>query len=375
MLSRKRARICFTAIFAAVFVFTTSCSNVSHPASYREIGCPAGTVYSAERARCAWDMTIFDNRLYVGSGDYDRNVGSVAVLSCALDDIGNWQQEESLPDEEINRFLLLDGTLTIPGTDPVGEPDTGTYYQLVDSEWVTKSGILDGQHNFDLIRYDGMLFAGIGADRGKTSVICSKDGEHFERLPMVKDGNPISTADGECIRTHDFFLQNDTLYATLWYENLVTDKLTFDLYRYENGAFVFHSDWLSQIGAKELWNVPVGAKVNFADKVFFTTGYLFSTSDMSELTPIVFPKEAVVYDLLVDDNTLYVLTATETEEGYQTVIYQNTTGEPDEFRELIYFDYELPPMSFACTAEHFYIGTGDFQNANEKNGTILEVER
>ena len=66
--------------------------------SYVDLGAPAAAYYPSNYlARCAWDMTIFDGRLYVGCGDYSNNSGDVPVLSCSLNDLGNWTVEAILP--------------------------------------------------------------------------------------------------------------------------------------------------------------------------------------------------------------------------------------------------------------------------------------
>ena len=136
------------------------------------IGIPTKAYYPSNNiARCIWDMTIFDNKLYIGCGDYNNNSGPTPVPYCDLDDLGNWKEQAVFQDEPLGRFLLIDDKLTIPGFDPIGSPELGTYYQLENGVWQTKSGLLDGLHNYDLVRYDGKLFAGIGAYLGSTPII------------------------------------------------------------------------------------------------------------------------------------------------------------------------------------------------------------
>ena len=57
------------------------------PADPLDLGIPTGEWYSYNLlARCVWDMTIYENKLYVGCGDYNHNTGGVPVMYCALDD-------------------------------------------------------------------------------------------------------------------------------------------------------------------------------------------------------------------------------------------------------------------------------------------------
>ena len=80
-------------------------------------------------SRRAEDLIIYDGHLYVGCGDYSANTGPVNVYSLDLSTY-EWQMsQEALEDEQIKRFLVLDGALCIPGTDPKGDWETGNYYR------------------------------------------------------------------------------------------------------------------------------------------------------------------------------------------------------------------------------------------------------
>lgn len=365
-----------------VIVFITVlclCSCNSATATYKDLGCPTKAYYPDNLvARCIWDMTIFENKLYIGCGDYVNNSGPTPVLYCDINDLGNWKVQSVLQDEQIGRFLLIDDKLTIPGFDPIGSPQIGTYYQLENSVWKTKFGILDGLHNFDLIKYDGKLFAGIGANRGTTPIIASENGKDFVRIPMYKNGESISTFGGECIRTYNFYVLNDNLYASFWYENMEENKLVSEIYHYENGVFIFDNTLVGKLNTGlSCGNIPPKwTKATINNTLFITTGYLYYTKDMKEFNLINLPEYARTYDLYVYEDTLFILTASIDGEAYKITIYSTSTGKINDFKKETTFNFSVHPTSFVVNEDDFFISLGKWWNDGaEQNGTVVQIKR
>ena len=353
------------------------------PADPLDLGIPTGEWYSYNLlARCVWDMTIYDNKLYVGCGDYNHNTGGVPVMYCALDDLGNWQREAILLEEQIGRFVLLDDKLTVPGWDPKDSPDYCNYYQLENGKWQTYSGLPDGLHNFDLVRYDGKLFAGIGAHRGETPIVVSENGTDFERVPMLRNGVPVDTSAGELIRTYNFWVLNGTLYADFHYQNIAENINIVEVYRYEDGKFV--------------WCVGLGRKLNMAamgcqnlgkpwadavvdDTLFLTTGWLYKTTDMMEYTQVSLPNYAVTYDIYTHNGVMYLLTASQevvnTETGetvYHVTVYSAATANPDDFQVEYTVDSKVQPISLAVSDDGYFVSYGNWYSQTDKqNGTVI----
>ena len=140
-----------------------------------DLGIPLAQAYADENkghmlSRRSEDIAIFDGRLYVGCGDYSANTGPVNVYSMGLED-RKWKvSAEALEDEQIKRFLVLDGKLCIPGTDPRGDWSMGNYYLLSDDAWQTHRVLPSGIHCFDGIEFEGNLFFGLGAESGSYGV-------------------------------------------------------------------------------------------------------------------------------------------------------------------------------------------------------------
>lgn len=87
-----------------------------------------------DRSASAWDLYEFGGKIYIGSGDVYNNTGGVPIVSYDLKS-GKIVTESEIDDEQISHYTNLDGTLAIPGDDPVGSPNYGNIYTLDDGEW------------------------------------------------------------------------------------------------------------------------------------------------------------------------------------------------------------------------------------------------
>ena len=344
--------------------------------AFSVLGNPAQAAFPEDGvARCPWDMILYGDTLYLGSGDYDKNAGPVPVFSYDTKK-GVWHTGEMLPEEEINRFISLDGTLSFTGVDPKEDWSFGNYYTLEDGVWVKNRTLPDGIHNFDLVSYGGMLFAALGVAAGKYPVVCSRDGgEHFEEIVFERDGAPVDTSVYQTIRTHDLILFEDTLYALFTYGD---GKLSHDLYRYdgENGIFLFDNEWGSKLTRIKFNHMQITAKESVNDALYLATGRLYATTDMQALTDITPEGVRLACDLYRDGRDLYALCASKDEESgrFKTSVYKLWDGDTPFFTELFNFLYDVPPISLAVCDDLFYIGMGNTVTASDKNGNVLLVE-
>ena len=354
-----------------LFALLFSLPSCNREEEYVELGIPSSDRYDkGARAACPWDLFFHEDVLYVSAGDYDKNAGPIEVWGFDTR-LEEWVNTGTLTDEEVSKFLFLGDVLTVPGTDPQGDWSHGSYYQLKDGEWVTSNNVPDGIHMFDMVEYEGALFAGLGVLPGKSPIARSLDGgKSFSPIQMKRDGALLDTSLYETVRVYDFFLCGGELYALFIYG---TSALSFDLFRYTDGAFAYVSDMRANVSFLNISSKLTNAKVSFKDKLFFTTGYLYTSEDMKSFTRLEPPHATVVYDLLVDRNRLYVLSAEKAEEGYRISVSSTKTGEPDDFKEEFYFYYSTPPLSFAKDGRNFYFGMGNKSDQNENNGMILKV--
>ena len=341
-----------------------------HNIAFTELGNPTREKYpNGEYARCAWDMAIYGGKLYLGSGDYGNNLGPVAV-SCYHIASGTWEENTLLPDEEINRFCLIDGKLCAPGIDPQQAWDYGNYYVLDDTGWSVKRTIPGGVHVFDIVEHEGHIFAGLGVVEGRYPVSVSKDGgETFLSVPFQKEGMAVDTRGFSHIRTYDFFAIGGELYATLTLDS------TYELYIYDSNkeCFVFEEDWTGRMDVRRYKQNVLGEKAVFNKKLYITTGCLYQTSDLISLTHIAVGENTVVADLVVSGDVMYVLTFVKGEnEGYQTKVYALCKGET-ELKEVFDFVYDVPGISMVVDGNDFYIGMGKRGLSDPKNGNLIRV--
>lgn len=375
-------RILSAFVLVFIILFFVVCPPVRLPVrvSYTELGVPTSDRFeTGVRARSPWDMMIWDGFLYVGSGDYDVNAGPIDVERMNLR-TGEWENSGTLPEEEINRFRVVDGKLAVPGIDPQENWDFGNYYVLSDGEWVQNRVLPDGVHTFDVVSYNGMIFAGLGVEEGEYPIVMSDDGgATFRHVEMWKDGERLDTTGRVWVRVYNLFTLQGNLYAFFVFRS--REATTMDLYRYTNERFEYDTTWLdntlkvAKIKFKSFAYSPIPAITEYKNKLFFTTGNLYVTDDAKTLTEIPFPDSETVYDLVSHNGKLYVLCGAPQEDGCVRVsVWANSKKNDSSFTELFYFDYPIPPLSLAVKNNIFYIGMSDTTAENDLNGTILQVK-
>ena len=355
-------------------------SPACHRRSVTELGIPSKDNYSPESGGLyAMDLRLYENKLYVGDGDYGANTGPIKVMAYDLAS-GKWENSGTLPDEAIRRFVILNGKLTVPGTDPRADWTFGNYYVLENGAWTTVRTIPDGIHNFDMIEFDGKIFAALDKEPQKIPLAVSSDsGKTFETVDMLKDGNLIDTDGGVFNRCLEFIVLNNTLYTTYFYGNEANDDIRFELYRYSPaiGKFEFVKSLIgvtpirSDCG-KEFFK----SNVTFKDKVFIASGYLLVTSDMDTFNKIKFKKNDVVWDIELYGDEMYILTSYQNENGTHTVsVWKSTDGEPDNISLEFRFIYDIPAVSFAVSRDDFFFSMYNNRSVHDKNGMILRYTR
>lgn len=351
-------------------------------AKYVELGAPAAAYYADNYiARVTWDMAVYDGRLYVGCGDFGANSGASPVLSCPLDDPGNWSAETTVSDEQIGRFVNINDMFFIPGFDPLGRPQKGYFYELADGEWQTQARLPHGLHNFDIAWFQGRLYASIGTDRNDYPVAYTEDGVNYATLPFYKDGELVATDKSDVIRSCNLYVLGDTLCADFWYESEESYRTIFEMYRYnvEKDCFEYVADLKSSThgGLYGASGLPLWSKAAVGDTMFLTTGYLYATTDFEQYTEVAMPDNAIVYDMIAhEDGRLYLLTSLAQDDGYRIAVYSTTEADPTDLRTEASFFYKQLPTAFAMDEDNFFIGTGNWYGTGaENNGMILQVKR
>lgn len=323
---------------------------------YEIIDNPYG--YMHNNARNVWDMIIYDGYLYIGAGDFDKNLSPAVAYRYNIKN-SEWESCGTIPDEQIDRFCIINGTLIIPGCDPTGDWSLGNYYKLENGKFITYRTIPNAVHCFDIAEHNGKLFAALGYSEANLNfpIAVSYDGgKSFTQTEVITNNNFNR-------RVYKLFPHGDSLYALNGA----------DIYKYDEDAFVYETNWKSKLVAGYPFYSQVAESVYFKGRTYFTTGYLFHFENPNELQYTVF-ENAIVTDLAIYDDYLYVLCSKPLDNG-NYLICLCETADGSNYKTIKTVEYPLPALSFAKNGNDLYLGIGDLNDNNDTHkGHILKTE-
>lgn len=347
-------------------------------ADFAELGAFSNYWFSTSTAaNSVWDVKIWNGKVYRGIGDYDKNAGTAPLLAYDIA-TQSWVVTGHTADQAIQRFVQIGETLYAPGIDPIKDWTLGNFYVLGEETWKQVRNLPNGLHNFDMIGFDGKIFAGLGTEVCENTVAVSLDqGESFTFVPLYRDGVLLDTAGYEYSRTYAFVEYNGDLYALVTFKK--TSSLSYDrfIFRYEDGKMVYQSAADSRLTGKTGRNFWQG-KLEWRGTCYLTSTALNAVTDFSKPEThrqISMPNMGVVSDILLHNDQLYVLSYTFWENTTcRVVIYKSATGQEGSFTEVVSFDYVGIPISFDFDGNHFYIGIGNSYTNPSKSGMMLRVK-
>lgn len=354
----------------------------AYEANYQELGIPLMENYPDDPvSRSPWDIEVYDNKIFVGGGDYDKNTGPVPAFYYDITECC-WVNTGTLPDEQIDRIKIINDTLLIPGCDPNASWEYGNLYKYKDDQWTTLRNIPGGIHQFDIIEYQDMIFVGLGVSPGEYPIVVSTDnGITFRQMMMYKDGKLLNTSIPNTpdvtslrIRVYDFFLYNDILYAYCCTDSNINTYL--ELYKFENGAFHYFCDLPKNIKTKRTSYRTFNSKIEYDGNLFFTTGILYITNDLRQAERIDFLGDEAVTDLRIIQDKLYALIIEKNIDGtYRNSIWKYSKTS-NTFVEVFYYSFPCPALSFTYDHDMFYFGMGHgiLEGSCSSCGSILSVK-
>jgi len=344
------------------------------------VGNPSATRFTkGEIARCVWDMRVYGGKLYLGGGDYTANTGPTDIWAYDLK-AKEWEKSGSVQEEAIARFVEIDGELITTGIDPEEDWVFGNYYTLKNGVWEKTRNLPNAVHNYDMIEYDGKLFAGVGVDHGYYPFVYSVDGgKSFEMLKAYKDGVLVDLEQYEYSRAYELFEFKSKLYAIVVNTLKITDteqspSHELQVYEYQDGAMNFCADISDTVKLVSIGYKLFGGKAEYNGKMFVSTDYLYVSENISTFTKIKLPQNERVGSFLVDDGKMYVCAFKYHDQTFTITLYESFTGTSD-FKKVYSFDYNVPAISFVKYGNDFYLGMGNRIENNDSNGNVLLITR
>ena len=344
-----------------------------------ELGIPTAQKYGVGNvANYVWDVRVWNGRVYRGAGDYDKNSGTAPIYAYEIES-QSWKNSGTVSDQAVHRFLEIGGKLISPGIDPTDSWDLGNYYVLNDNGkgWTKVRTLPNGIHNYDMVEFDGKLFAGLGTeDYDDTVAVSSDGGKNWSFVPLYKDGQPFDTSGYKWTRTYDFATYNGQLYALIIFR--LNFGQTSELFRYENGKMVWVGKGTGLIGGSATnRNYWIG-EFELGGSCFLTAGYLCEVTDFADPNSwknVKLPKNERAADAFLRDGVAYILAYNYnyTTKMYNVAIYKSATCKEGSFTEVVSFDYEVHPSSFDWDGTYFYLGMGGNTAKPDKSGMMLRV--
>ncbi|MEB3307026.1 MAG: hypothetical protein VKK98_02625, partial [Cyanobacteriota bacterium] len=159
------------------------------------LGNPAASRYTAcwqSLPRTPWALGVFEGKLYLGLGNSSNqgpsaNAGPVPLLAYHLKR-RRWQQEATLPEEQISRFLVHGEQLWIAGEDPRGSWRWGNLYRRTGGKglWWQQRRLPQFIHAHDLaVHQERLVVAGNVPDAVNTGPHSQR---HGSALAVSADG-------------------------------------------------------------------------------------------------------------------------------------------------------------------------------------------
>lgn len=355
---------------------------VGNPGLERYNNSSKGSIF----ARNPWDMKAYNGKVYIGSGDYDKNASPTYIACFDPETDSATLFQSSIADEQIARFCIIDGKLVAPGIDQIGAFEHYLYLNEDGTAFVDYLLAYDSRvHTFELANFDGKIFAGTGTNTNsaRSAVMVSSDGgKTFTDIDVVKDGNVINGKTvGGFSRSREFMEYNGELY-TLFTQTGATGYNGLYKYNAASNRFEYFGSIGNLAAGYSLLNkngyityMYLQDKFAFAGKYVACNGYLLTSTDMKTFSPNYFAGKSAYYmDMVEVGGKLYVLTATENSDGSFTNAVYSTT-DTENCNKVMQFNSStfMRCMEYVDGMFVFGAGTRYVDGANTDCGSIYRV--
>ena len=108
-------------------------------------------------ARCIRDLQPFKNKLYIGHGNFHKNTGPTDVIYWDIDKYC-FIKEFTVDEESIENYEVLDGVLTITGSDATENWSFGNFYVRGTNGWTKHRTVPNALHVFSAASFKGRWY-------------------------------------------------------------------------------------------------------------------------------------------------------------------------------------------------------------------------
>ncbi len=346
-------------------------------------------------ARNVWDLQAFEGRLYVGAGNSSNvgpavNAGPVPIISFDPG-TGQFREEFTVDDEQIDVYCVLDGRLCVPGHDPKESWDLGNFYRLEPgSGWVKHRNLPGFVHAYSMLRRDGMLFAG---GSGQHEALDRAGGKWIGSTVAISDDDGL-TWRKVCLggyRVHALFELGGRVYASDAVANREWQR-QWQAYTAEEGLpqlvhaniYEFDGDRTfrprTDLGAEAIFPGMVlqddqparmAKPAAFGDRALYIGGLchndhqllpfgLFAASSLqsgaADVRRVELMEGARPWDLLVREGKAYVLLDSAADQAH--IVRVMASADLERWEEVLRFRASTFARSFEMLDGAFYFGLG-----------------
>ncbi len=351
-------------------------------AKLEKVDDPFVEFYDISFPKNPWDMQVYDNKIFIGAGDYDRNTGCVDMKyydtkkdeMCFAGAVGS---------EQISNFYLYDNAIYTVPIDPV-EWGVGDYYKYKkgNDQFDIYTVLPQNIHCFDMIKFDKKyFFCGSVINNETSSMIMYIDEKNIDSdsrydtkdIWLYKDGEKIEPLD--CIRVYDLFEFKGKLYA--WH--FLGYKEEMYVYNKEKCRFDFCNDKktlmpvIEQKAPKESYSY-ISHDFSFAGHYCFINQGMKYTDDLVKYKTVNVGKGFVIRDAIMRDGYLYLLASKKIgDKNYQTAVF--LTDDLKDFHKMCYFTAQSYMISFEYCNGIMLFGEGGLDGSTLKSiGNIYKFD-
>ncbi len=335
----------------------------------------AGRAKYSSFLRQIHDLTVYQDRLYLGYGDANVNMGRIVPISFRYfgsPDSTAVVKEFNSDDEHLERYRHIGDDLFMPGIDSTEDAWLGNvYYKRKTDKWVKSRTLKGGVHVHDVIGYKGAIYSvGSGATKDEWTA-----GKIFGHLWKSTDKGKTFTienkrpnADGGDCRFVRLLPTSKYLYLFGYRSNSKGVPIDVINSRYDNGK---REDLADTHPLRYIWASETYA---LGDKLFVVRGYKIKvvkklvlstwrvTDDGKTEDVKQFAKQTVI-DVYQHPATKEILVLSHDENDYDKIskmkdwkLHIYVTSDFKSFSELHSYSTKTRPKSIAYWKKAIYVG-------------------